>query len=113
MKRTLSIGVATLVVAAFGGSALAHDGEARGIRQLWRDAKAEVKQYFGMRSSGTDSGCPMMGGGESAMGGGMTGGGMMGGGMTGGGTMGGGSASGVPNDQWRDRDVPPPAGPRR
>ena len=117
MKRTLSIAVVTLVVTVFVGSALAHDGEARGIRQLWRDAKTEVKQLFGMRSSGTDSGCPMMGG-QSAMGGGMMSGsmmsgGMMGGGMMGGGTKGGGTTGGVPNDQWRDRGVPPPAGPRR
>lgn len=46
-------------------------------------------------------------------GGSMMSGGMMGGGMMGGGMMGGGSMGGVPNDQWRERDVPPPAAPRR
>jgi len=112
-----------LVIATFGlvtalGTALAHDDESQGIRQMWRDAKSEVKQFFGMRSGAGGSGCPMMGGGRSMSGGsmmsgGMMSGGMMGGGMMGGGMMGGGSMGGVPNDQWRERDVPPPATPRR
>jgi len=80
---------------------------------MWRDAKSEVKQFFGMGTGAGDSGCPMMGGGRSMTGGSMMSGGMMGGGMMGGGMMGGGSMGGVPNDQWRERDVPPPAAPRR
>ncbi len=81
-KRTIAAGALALVAVA--GIASAHEGESRGVRQLWRDAKAEVKQFFGMRSGAGSSGCPMMGGGQSAMGGGMMGGGMMGGGMMGG-----------------------------
>lgn len=91
-KRTVAAGALALVAVA--GIASAHEGESRGVRQLWRDAKTEVKQLFGTRFSAGSSGCPMMGGGQSAMGGGV---------------MGGGAARGVPNEQWRVDGVPPPA----
>jgi len=110
--------IATFVLIAAAGTALAHDEESQGVGQMWRNAKSEVKQFFGMRSDAGGSGCPMMGGGRSTtrggmMSGGAMSGGMMGGGMMGGEMMGGESMGGVPNDQWRARDVPPPTAPRR
>ena len=121
MKRAWWIAIATVALAMMAGAGMAHDGSAGGMRQMWREAKTELRQFFGMRSAGSDSGCSMMGGGTTSggtMGGGMMGrgmmsGGMMGGGMMGGGTMGGGSMGGAPNEQWRERSVPPPADRRR
>ncbi|MDX1374833.1 MAG: hypothetical protein R3357_04665 [Burkholderiales bacterium] len=109
MKRFRLPAIAAFVLVATMGTALARDDASQGVREMWRNAKSEVKQFFGMRSGAEGSGCPMMGGRQS-----MGGGGMMGGGMMSGGMMGGGSMGGAPNDQWRDeRSVPPPTAPRR
>jgi len=102
MKRFRYLVIATFALVASLGTARAHDDESQGIRQMWRDAKSEVKQFFGMRSASRGSGCPMMGGGQPMSRGGMMGGGMMGDGATG----------GAPNDQWRERSAPPPTAPR-
>lgn len=97
MKRFRFLVIATFGLVSVLGTALAHDDESHGIRQMWRDAKSEVKQFFGMPSASRGSGCPMMSGNQS----------MMGGGMMGGGTMGG-----APNDQWREPSAPPQSAPR-